>query len=45
MKRTLCLLAAAVFLLGEAGLNYTRESYTDNTSSNFLTGRAFGKYE
>ena len=33
------------FLLGEAGLNYTRECYTDNTSSGFLTGRAFGKYE
>jgi len=33
------------FLLGEAGLSYTKEDYTDNTSSNFLTGRAFGKYE
>ncbi|MBE0605069.1 MAG: DUF481 domain-containing protein [Deltaproteobacteria bacterium] len=33
------------FLLGEAGLNYTQENYTDNTSSGFLTGRLFGKYE
>jgi len=33
------------FLSGEAGLNYTKEDYTDNTVSNFLTGRAHGKYE
>ena len=32
-------------LSGEAGLNFTREDYTDNTSSDFLTGRAYGKYE
>jgi putative salt-induced outer membrane protein len=39
------LLGPKHFLLGEAGLNYTQENYTDNTSSGFLTGRAFGKYE
>ncbi len=33
------------FLLGEGGLNYTKEEYTDDTGSDFLTGRAFGKYE
>jgi len=33
------------FLLGEAGLNYTMEDYTDDTNSDFLTGRAFGKYD
>ncbi len=39
------LLGPKHFLLGEAGLNYTMEDYTDDTNSNFLTGRAFGKYE
>jgi putative salt-induced outer membrane protein len=39
------LLGPAHFLLCEAGLNETKEDYTDNTSKTFLTGRAFGKYE
>jgi putative salt-induced outer membrane protein len=39
------LLGPKHFLLGEAGMNYTQENYTDNTSSGFLTGRLFGKYE
>lgn len=33
------------YLAGEAGLNYTREDYVDGSDSDFLTGRAFGKYE
>lgn len=33
------------FLLGEAGLTYTKEDYTDNTDNGFLGGRLFGKYE
>ncbi|NNF83747.1 MAG: DUF481 domain-containing protein [Deltaproteobacteria bacterium] len=33
------------FLLGEAGLTYTKEDYTDNTDNDFLGGRLFGKYE
>lgn len=33
------------FLLGEAGLNYVTEKYTDNTDGEFIEGRAFGKYE
>jgi len=33
------------FLLGEAGLNYVTEKYTDNTDEQFIEGRAFGKYE
>ena len=33
------------FLLGEAGLTYTKEDYTDDTDSSFLGGRLFGKYE
>lgn len=33
------------FLLGEAGLTYTTEEYTDNTDNEFLGGRLFGKYE
>ncbi|MBW2058106.1 MAG: DUF481 domain-containing protein [Deltaproteobacteria bacterium] len=33
------------FLLGEAGLNYTVEDYTDETSEDFVEGRVFGKYE
>jgi putative salt-induced outer membrane protein len=33
------------FLLAEAGLNETKEEYTDNTSKTFLTGRGFAKYE
>jgi len=32
-------------LLGEAGLTYTKEDYIDNTDSDFLGGRLFGKYE
>ncbi|MGE5189861.1 MAG: YdiY family protein [Gemmatimonadota bacterium] len=32
-------------LLAEAGLNETREEFTDNTAKTFLTGRAFAKYE
>jgi len=35
----------AHFLTGEAGLNRTREDYTDGTRGGFLTGRAFAKYE
>ncbi|VAX30770.1 hypothetical protein MNBD_NITROSPIRAE01-190 [hydrothermal vent metagenome] len=33
------------FLKTEAGLDYVSEDYTNNTSSNFLRGRAFGAYE
>lgn len=33
------------FLLGEAGLTYTSEDYTDDTDKEFLGGRLFGKYE
>ncbi len=33
------------FLAGEVGLNYTREEYVDGSDSDFLTGRAFAKYE
>jgi putative salt-induced outer membrane protein len=33
------------FLLGEGGLTYTSEEYTDNTDNDFLGGRLFGKYE
>jgi putative salt-induced outer membrane protein len=33
------------FLSAEAGLNGTREEYIDGSSSDFLTGRAFAKYE
>jgi putative salt-induced outer membrane protein len=33
------------FLLGEAGLTYTREEYTDNTDNDFPGGRLYGKYE
>jgi len=33
------------FLLGETGLTYTREEYTDNTDNDFPGGRLFGKYE
>jgi len=33
------------FLAVEGGLNYTIEDYTDGTGSDFLTGRAFAKYE
>ncbi len=32
-------------LLGEAGLTYTTEEYTDDTDNDFLGGRLFGKYE
>jgi putative salt-induced outer membrane protein YdiY len=33
------------FLLGEGGLNFAKEEYTDDTDSDFLEGRAFGRYE
>jgi len=33
------------FLSGEAGLNVTREEYVNGTGSDFLTGRAFARYE
>ncbi len=39
------LLGPRHFLASEAGLNYTAERYTDGTDSDFLTGRAFAKYE
>ena len=32
-------------LVGEAGANYAREEYTDNTDQDYLEGRVFGKYE
>jgi putative salt-induced outer membrane protein len=32
------------FLLGELGLNYAKEDYTDGTDGDFLQGRAFGQY-
>lgn len=32
-------------LLGEAGLNYVREEYTDNTDEDYIEGRAFTKYQ
>jgi putative salt-induced outer membrane protein len=35
----------AHFLLGELGVNGTREEYTDGAHSTFPTGRAFAKYE
>jgi len=33
------------FLLGEAGLNYVREEYIDDTDKDYLGGRAFASYE
>jgi putative salt-induced outer membrane protein len=33
------------FFLGEAGLNYVTEEYTDDTDQDYLQGRAFAKYE
>ena len=33
------------FLVGEAGLTYVNEEYTDNTDRDYIGGRAFGKYE
>ncbi len=33
------------FLSVEAGLNYAKEKYTDNTDENFMEGRFQGKYE
>jgi putative salt-induced outer membrane protein len=39
------LLGPKHFLVGEAGLNYTMEDYIDGSDSDFLTGRAFAKYE
>lgn len=33
------------FLSSELGANYAKEEYTDETESDFLEGRAFGKYE
>jgi putative salt-induced outer membrane protein len=32
-------------LVGEAGLNYVKEEYTDNTDKEYLGGRAFVRYE
>lgn len=32
-------------LSGEAGVNYTDEEYTNNTTDDFPAGRVFGKYE
>ena len=31
--------------MGEAGLNYVKEEYTDNTDKEYLGGRAFVRYE
>lgn len=33
------------FLLGEVGVNYTSDDYTDDTSDSYAEGRLFGKYE
>lgn len=33
------------FLSAEAGLNYTKEEYTDDTKDEYLTGRTFAKYQ
>ncbi len=33
------------FLKAEAGLDYVKEEYTNNTESDFLRGRAFGEYD
>ncbi len=33
------------FLLGEAGVTYNREEYTDDTENDFIGGRLYGKYE
>ena len=33
------------FLAGEAGVNYAREEYADETNRDFAEGRVFGKYE
>lgn len=33
------------FLLGEAGLNYVNEDYTDDTDNDFIAGRLFALYE
>lgn len=32
-------------LLGEAGLNYVNEEYTDDTSKDYVAGRAFAQYQ
>ncbi len=32
------------FLSAEAGVDYTSEDYTDNTSDDYMRGRAFGEY-
>jgi putative salt-induced outer membrane protein len=32
-------------LLGEAGVNYVREEYTDDTDEDYVEGRAFTKYQ
>lgn len=32
------------FLVGELGVNYTSDSYTDSTDRDYPEGRAFGKY-
>ena len=33
------------FLLGETGINYIDEEYTDDTGTDFLGGRVYAKYE
>jgi putative salt-induced outer membrane protein len=33
------------FLVGETGLNYVKEEYTDHTDKDYIDGRAFAKYE
>jgi putative salt-induced outer membrane protein len=33
------------FLIGETGLNYVIEDYTDGTDRDYIDGRAFAKYE
>ena len=33
------------YLVGEAGFNYVKEEYIDNTDKDYLEGRAFAKYE
>jgi putative salt-induced outer membrane protein len=33
------------FLLGETGIDYVKEEYTDNTDNDFARGRVYGEYE
>ena len=39
------LVGPASFLFSEAGLNYTTEEYTDDTSNDYLSGNILAKYE